>query len=169
MFSPLGKHVVSGGAAAEARLSGPSDGAGDRGDPPALPGQEAAHPRCHRGQKTKAAELLRSSGGFLSRFLQQSGGTPPRLLEFPHDVTFGERGLSRWTSACWVFGPLSKKNCRKAVQLNIIDIYFVCLRSMILLFVAFLFIHHQQQFWTRVSFCLFQACTQLFLAYGEHT
>lgn len=59
MLSPVGKHVVGGGSAAEARLSGPSDGAGDRGDPPALPGQEAAHPRRHRGQKTKAAELLK--------------------------------------------------------------------------------------------------------------
>lgn len=100
MFSLLGKHVVGGGSAGEACVSGPSDGAGDRGDPPALPGQEAAHPRRHRGQKTKAAELLRSSEGFLSRFPQQFGGTSPRLLEFLRDVTFGERGLSRWTSAC---------------------------------------------------------------------
>lgn len=90
MCSPLGKHVVGGGSAAEARLSGPSDGAGDRGDPPALPVQEAAHPRRHRGQKAKAAELLRSSEGFLSRFSQQFGGTSPRLLEFLRDVTFGE-------------------------------------------------------------------------------
>lgn len=67
----LDKYMVGGGAAGEAHLSGPTDGAGDRGDPPALPGQEAAHPRRHRGQKTKAAELLRSSRGFLLRFLQQ--------------------------------------------------------------------------------------------------
>lgn len=55
----LGKHVVGGGAADETRLSGPSDGAGDRGDPSALPGQETAHHGRHQGQKTTAAELLR--------------------------------------------------------------------------------------------------------------
>lgn len=39
----LGEHMDSGGAPGETGFSGPSDGAGDRGDPPALPGQEAAH------------------------------------------------------------------------------------------------------------------------------
>lgn len=50
--------MVGGGAASPSGLPGPSDGAGDRGDPPALPGQEEAHPGRHRGQKTLAAELL---------------------------------------------------------------------------------------------------------------
>lgn len=56
-----GEHVVGGGAASASGLSGPSDGAGDRGDPAALPGQEEAHPGRHRGQKTTAAELLRGT------------------------------------------------------------------------------------------------------------
>lgn len=56
-----GEHVVRGGPASASGLPGPSDGAGDRGDPAALPGQEKAHPRRHRGQKTAAAELLRRS------------------------------------------------------------------------------------------------------------
>lgn len=56
----VGEHVVGGRAAAPTRLSGPSDGAGDRGDPSALPGQATAHPRRHRGQEAPAAELLRS-------------------------------------------------------------------------------------------------------------
>lgn len=53
-----GEFVVGGGAAPPSGLSGPSDGAGDRGDPSALPGQEEAHPGGHRGQKAAAAELL---------------------------------------------------------------------------------------------------------------
>ena len=55
----VGELVVGGGAAAASGLPGPSDGAGDRGDPAALPDQEAAHPRRHRGQEAAAAELLR--------------------------------------------------------------------------------------------------------------
>lgn len=55
----VGEFVVCGGAASASGLSGPSDGAGDRGDPSALPGQEETHPGRHRGQKTAAAELLR--------------------------------------------------------------------------------------------------------------
>lgn len=56
-----GEHVVGGGAAAQTGLSGPPDGAGDRGDPPAVPGQAAAHPGRHRGQKAPAAELLKEA------------------------------------------------------------------------------------------------------------
>ncbi len=55
----VGEFVVCGGAASASGLSGPSDGAGDRGDPSALPGQEETHPGRHWGQKTTAAELLR--------------------------------------------------------------------------------------------------------------
>lgn len=55
----VGEHMVGGGSAAASGLSGPADGAGDRGDPSALPGQETAHPRRHRGQKAVAAERLR--------------------------------------------------------------------------------------------------------------
>lgn len=51
--------VVGGGAAPPSGLSGPWDGAGDRGDPSALPGQEEAHPGGHWGQEAAAAELLR--------------------------------------------------------------------------------------------------------------
>lgn len=40
-------YLDGGGAACAPGLSGSSDGAGDRGDPPALPGQEAAHPGRH--------------------------------------------------------------------------------------------------------------------------
>lgn len=54
-----GEYMVGGGAASPPGLSGPSDGAGDRGDPSALPGQEKAHPGRHRGQETAPAELLR--------------------------------------------------------------------------------------------------------------
>lgn len=53
-----------GGAARPSGLSGPPDGAGDRGDPPALRGQEEAHPGRHRGQKAEAAELLRRDRAF---------------------------------------------------------------------------------------------------------
>lgn len=59
-----GEHVDGGGAACPSGLSGPPDGAGDRGDPPALRGQEEAHPGRHRGQKAQAAELLRRGRAF---------------------------------------------------------------------------------------------------------
>lgn len=51
-----------GGAEVTAGLPGPPDGAGDQGDPPALPGQAPAHPGRHRGQEATPAELLRHFG-----------------------------------------------------------------------------------------------------------
>lgn len=50
--------VECGWAAEEAVGAGPHDGAGDRGDPPEVPVQAAAHPRCHWSQEAAAAELL---------------------------------------------------------------------------------------------------------------
>ena len=53
--------VERGGTEEEAGISGPSDGAGDRGDSSALPDQAPAHLGCHRGQETAAEELSRHS------------------------------------------------------------------------------------------------------------
>lgn len=84
--------MVGGRAAAPTRLSGPPDGAGDRGDPSALPGQAAAHPRRHRGQEAPAAELLRRTcsaadrmDSLLISLIRSSGRSVERL-----DETFGK-------------------------------------------------------------------------------
>lgn len=56
--SLLAEDLERGWASEEADCPGPHDGAGDRGDPPEVPVQAAAHPRRHRGQEAAAAELL---------------------------------------------------------------------------------------------------------------
>ena len=55
----LDENMERGGAEVTAGLPGPPDGAGNQGDPPALPGQAPAHPGRHRGQEATPAEPLR--------------------------------------------------------------------------------------------------------------